>query len=101
MTKAVIVQMTMVSTKTSKMPHRPCATGSLVFEAAWAMGAEPRPASLEKTPRAMPIWIALAMVKPVAPPSADCGLNAASTTSASMGSSWPALRTRMTRESRT
>ena len=57
----VRVQMMMVSTKTSKMPHRPCSTGSLVLEAAWAMGAEPRPASLENTPRAKPWRIATRM----------------------------------------
>ena len=48
MVRAVRVQMTMVSAKTSKIPYRPCWTGLLVSAAAWAMAAEPRPASLEK-----------------------------------------------------
>ena len=48
------VQIIMVVKKTSNMPHRPCLTGSLVLEAAWAMGALPKPASLENTPLEKP-----------------------------------------------
>ena len=54
MVRAVREQMTMVSTKTSKMPKTPCSTGPLVSAAAWAMAAEPRPASLEKALRRIP-----------------------------------------------
>ena len=59
--KEVMVQMMMVSTNTSNTPHMPCSTGSLVLEAAWAMGAEPKPASLENTPRAKPWRMAVMM----------------------------------------
>ena len=52
-TRAVIVQTTMVSMNTSQMPQSPWPTG--VFCAcAWTIEAEPRPASLEKMPRALP-----------------------------------------------
>ena len=40
--------------KVSVMDTRPCLTGSLVWAAAAAIGALPRPASLEKIPRATP-----------------------------------------------
>lgn len=51
-----MVQTTKVSAKTSKMPHMPCFTGSLTLELEWTMTEEPRPASLEKTPRLKP-WV--------------------------------------------
>ena len=54
MTSAVRVQTTMVSAKTSKMPHMPCCTGSLTLEDACTMTDEPRPASLENAPRLKP-----------------------------------------------
>ena len=54
-------QMTMVSKNTSNTPQMACSAGSSVEEAAWAMGAEPRPASLEKTPRAKPFFMAVIM----------------------------------------
>ena len=57
-TNAVMVQTMMVSMKVPSMPIMPCCTGSLVCAAAWAMGALPRPASLEKMPRATPKRIA-------------------------------------------
>ena len=79
MTSAVMVQITMVSAKTSKMPNRPCCTGPSVSAAAWAMGAEPRPASLEKTPRDTPRVMAVRRVMPAAPPTAAEGSNAPST----------------------
>ena len=53
-TKPVKVQMISVSIKGSKIATMPSATGSLVFAAAWAMGAEPCPASLEYRPRFTP-----------------------------------------------
>jgi len=40
------------------------------------MGAEPRPASLEKTPRPTPLVMASFMVTPTAPPTTAEGLNA-------------------------
>ena len=51
------------------MEIRPCLTGSEVWAAAAAMGALPRPASLEKIPRAIPFCIATRMA-PRAPPAA-------------------------------
>ena len=51
---AVREHTTMVSAKTSKMPHMPCMTGSRILEAEWTMTEEPRPASLENTPRFIP-----------------------------------------------
>ena len=68
--------MTMVSMNTSKMPYRPCRTGLVSLEAAWAMGAEPRPASLEKTPRFTPQVMVCMMVMPLMPPTAAVGLKA-------------------------
>ena len=65
----VIVQTMMVSRKVPVMETRPWRTGSLVCAAAAAMGAEPRPASLEKMPRAMPFCMAMSMA-PSAPPAA-------------------------------
>ena len=53
-TKPVMLQTMMVSMKTSSMPMEACTSGVSAVEAAWAMGAVPRPASLEKIPRAMP-----------------------------------------------
>ena len=52
------------------MEIRPCSAGSLVFAAAAAMGAEPRPDSLENTPRAIPFCMAIIMVEPAKPPAA-------------------------------
>ena len=57
-TRAVREQTMMVSAKTSKMPHMPCITGSLTLELECTMTEEPRPASLENTPRFMPCSIA-------------------------------------------
>ena len=61
----------MVSMNTSKIPYRPCLTGSVSEVAAWAMGAEPRPASLEKTPRATPFCTMVLNAMPTAPPKAE------------------------------
>ena len=60
-TMAVRVQTTMVSAKTSKMPHIPCWTGSLTLEEEWTITEEPRPASLEKAPRLKPQVMAMLM----------------------------------------
>ena len=53
-TRPVMVQITMVSMKVPSMATMPCLTGFLVRAAACAIGALPRPASLEKMPRATP-----------------------------------------------
>ena len=52
--RPVIVQMTIVSMKVPVMHTSPCRAGSFVLAAAAAIGAEPRPASFEKMPRATP-----------------------------------------------
>lgn len=54
MASAVIVHMTIVSKKTSKIPHIPWRTGSFTLEAELTMTELPSPASLVKTPRATP-----------------------------------------------
>ena len=61
------------------METSPCLTGSLVFAAAAAIGAEPSPDSLEKIPLATPLCIAINSV-PTAPPVTADGLNAPYTT---------------------
>ena len=53
---AVNVQMTMVSTKTSKIPKSPWRTGYLVSAEAWAIEPVPSPASLEKIPQDTPFY---------------------------------------------
>ena len=63
-TSAVMVQTTKVSINVCVMLTSACLTGSLVFAAAAAIGAEPKPDSLENTPRATPNRIAAAMVAP-------------------------------------
>ena len=60
------------------MLTRPWRTGSLVCAAAAAIGALPRPASLEKIPLATPFCIATSML-PTTPPVIALGENAAST----------------------
>ena len=50
----------------------PCTTGSLILDAARAMGALPRPVSLDKTPRATPKRITV----PSKPPLTALALNA-------------------------
>ena len=60
------------------MEMRPCSAGHLVFAAAAAIGAEPRPDSFEKTPRAMPFCMAIMMVEPAKPPAAAVPVTAPS-----------------------
>jgi len=52
--RPVMLHTTMVSKNVPIMPIRPLRTGSLLMPAACAMPAVPRPASLEKMPRATP-----------------------------------------------
>ncbi len=74
--RPVIEQMMMVSMKVPSMPIRPERTGHLLVPAAWAMPAVPRPASLEKMPRATPKRIAAITAAPAKPPVAATGLKA-------------------------
>ena len=75
------------------MEINPCSTGSLVFAAAAAMGADPRPDSLEKTPRATPFWIAILTVAPAKPPMAAVPVKAPEKTAFKAGSNWSRCKT--------
>ena len=55
----------------------PCSTGPSQWAAAWAIGAEPRPASLENALRRRPQTTACRIVMPAAPPRMARGANAA------------------------
>ena len=57
------------------MPKKPCCTGWRVSAQAWAMEPVPRPASLEKMPRATP-FCRLKKQLPTTPPVTAAGLNA-------------------------
>ena len=54
----MIVHMIIVSIKGSSIATRPSDTGSFVFADAWAIGAEPCPASFEYNPLFTPLEIA-------------------------------------------
>ena len=88
--RPVIVQMMIVSMKVPVMQTRPWRAGSFVLAAAAAMGAEPRPASFEKMPRAMPFCIAMKIVPTMPPVKAD-GLKAERTISSSAAVSFETL----------
>ena len=79
MTKAVIEQTTMVSTKTSKTPTRPCSDGWFTLAMPCAIGALPRPASFDSTPRLTPAATICAKPAPAKPPTAADGVNALET----------------------
>ena len=100
MARPVIVQTTRVSRKVPVMETRPWRTGSLVLAAAAAMGAEPRPASLEKMPRAIPCCMATSIL-PAMPPATACGLKAPTTMSANACGMAVTLAPRMMRQMRT
>ncbi len=68
--KPVILQIMIVSMKVPVIEIKPCSAGQCVFAAAAAIGAEPRPDSLENTPRAIPFFIAIMIVEPAKPPTA-------------------------------
>ncbi len=74
-TKAVNVQITMVSRNTSTIPIMPCSTGWRTQAPAWAMDAVPMPASLVKTPLEIPVRKAIT-AEPMAPPVTAFGENA-------------------------
>ena len=61
----------------------PCRTGLFVSAAAWAIGAEPKPDSLEKMPLDTPIRSASIIVAPAKPPVAAIPLKALLTISVS------------------
>ena len=65
---AVNVQTTIVSAKTSNIPHMPCITGSCTFDAECTITEEPRPASFENTPLFMPQVRAIFTPEPTIPP---------------------------------
>ena len=65
-TKAVIVQTSIVSINTSITPRNPCSQAELVFEVACAIGEVPQPASLEKSPLIVPYRNAFENKKPSA-----------------------------------
>ena len=75
--RPVIVQITIVSMNVPSIEIRPCCPGESVSAAAAAIGALPRPASLEKIPRAIPFCIAI-NTAPSAPPAAARRPNALS-----------------------
>ena len=70
-TRPVIVHTTKVSINVPSIAISPCSTGSLVRAAACAIGALPKPASLEKMPRATPKRIAAQTLAPAKPPAAE------------------------------
>ena len=97
MTSPVIVQMTRVSMNGPSMATMPSRTGSSVLAAAWAMGAEPWPDSLENSPRFTP-QVSMKMKPPPAkPPTCAAGWKAAETIRPMAGSTSEACRSRTTR----
>ncbi len=78
----------MVSMNVPVIETRPCSTGSSVFAAAAAIGAEPSPDSFEKIPRATPAWIAVITVAPAKPPVAAFPVKADLITKAILGRIW-------------
>ena len=75
-TSAVMVQTRMVSINVPNIATMPCRTGLFVLAAAWAIAAEPKPDSLENTPRATPNRMAAATAAPAKPPVAATGVKA-------------------------
>ena len=71
--KAVIVQTTMVSTKTSNTPDEPLLGGWFDLGDTVRDGALPSPASFERTPRLTPAAIAWLTPAPMNPPAAAAG----------------------------
>ena len=69
----VIEQIKSVSIKTPIIPISACCPGLSVFAAAWAIGAEPSPASFENTPLATPNLKASLIAAPANPPTAAVG----------------------------
>ena len=74
----VRAQMMTVSQKGPLEEMSACLTGLRFCAAAEAMAADPRPASLEKRPRATPVLIAAMTAAPAAPPAAASPVKAQS-----------------------
>ncbi len=74
--RPVIEQTMMVSMNVPSIPIMPERTELVVVPAAWAIPAVPRPASLEKIPRATPKRIAAITAAPAKPPVAAIGVKA-------------------------
>jgi hypothetical protein len=88
-TSVVSVQTTSVSMNGSRPATTPSRTGSSVFAAEWAMGADPWPASFEKSARFMPQRNAKPAVPPKKAPWASVGEKAETTISRSMSGTSP------------
>ncbi len=88
MTSPVMEQITMVSMKGSSSATTPSETGSSVLAAAWAMGADPCPASLEKSPRRTPHIMVTRMAPVPVPATPAVGLNASRKMRANVGRIW-------------
>ena len=78
--------MTTVSMNGSHSATKPSETGRRVFTAECAIGAEPRPASLEKAARRKP-W----MMTPIMPPVTPSGVNAPAKIWPNASGTWPML----------
>ncbi len=74
-TRAVSVQMTMVSINTSMIPISPCWAGWETWADAWAIDAVPMPASFVKMPLEDPTRTAVS-IDPTTPPVIAPGENA-------------------------
>ena len=85
-------QMMIVSMKVPVIEIRPCSAGHFVLAAAAAIGAEPRPDSLEKTPRATPFCMAIMTVEPAKPPAAAAPVKASLMIMAMAAGTWSRLR---------
>ena len=98
MTSPVRAQMTTVSQKVPLDETSAWRTGLRVCAAAATMGAEPRPDSLEKSPRAIPKRAAIITVVPTKPPPAAWGLKADSTINLMAGHTYWMFIPRITRQ---
>ena len=92
MTRAVTVQMTTVSMNGSSSATYPSRTGYRVRAVAWAMAADPRPASFENTARRKPM-----MITPIMPPVMPSGVKAPVQMAAKAPGSDEAFSTRINR----
>ena len=97
-TMPVSAQMTTVDQNVPVMAMSACSAGLRVLAAAATMGADPRPDSLEKSPRAQPNCRAIMMPLPTAPPNAALPVNAHWKMSATASPTTGALSARMTRQ---
>ena len=84
-----MVTITIVSMNGSTRPTTPSETGSSVLAAAWAIGAEPCPASLENNPRLTPQFRVTSNTPIPVPATPADGLNASLTMSPNVGITSP------------